>query len=232
MVARGDLGAEVPFSSVPRLQREILHISAQYRKISIVATHMLESMIENPMPTRAEATDISNAVWQRSDAIMLSGETANGAYPRKSVEIMREVADVSEEDCLKERKTRERASILNDREEIAHLAAQIPRDCSDVAGIMVVTRSGYMARMISSFRPCAPILAFTNETFSRRYMNLLWGVKPYLIDFSSDPEKTISRACTQLLKKNPTWENKKIVLIADSLVDGKFVPEIQIRTID
>lgn len=228
MVARGDLGAEVPFSQVPRLQRDIIHTASQFQKPVIVATHMLETMIHNPIPTRAEVTDISEAVWQRADAIMLSGETAGGAYPLKSVQTMAEVAIETENDYLSTRKIRN-IEVDSERAEFARLAAKTVRDLKEIKAILVITRSGYMANLVSSFRPSVPIFAFTNETGARRKMNLLWGVSSFRIDFSSQPQKTIQRAKERFLKLHPEWKGSRFVLVSDFLVEDEFVPTLQIR---
>ncbi len=228
MVARGDLGAEIPFSQVPRVQYELITLCSQYRKPVIVATHMLESMIENPMPTRAEVTDISHAVWQRADCVMLSGETAGGEYPLKSVETMDEIARETEKDYGKKKKLRD-LEICSERDEFAKLAARMPHDLDDVKAIVVVTRSGETAQLVSAFRPSVPIFAFTNDTVVRRKLQLVWGVTGFRIDFSSTPNVTIERAREQFLKLHPEWEGQKYVLVSDTLVEEAFIPTLQIR---
>lgn len=230
MVARGDLGAEIPFSQVPRVQREIIETCKNFQKPVIVATHMLESMIVNPIPTRAEISDVSTAVFQRSDAIMLSGETAGGKFPVKSVETMAEIAKETEKEFMKTRPIRS-ISIASDRGEFAHVAAQMASDLPDVDAIFVITRSGFMANLVSSFRPQVPIFAFTNEPKSRRQMQMLWGVYPFRIEFSSQPQKTITRAKEQFLKNHPDWKGKKFILVSDFLVEADFAPTLQIREI-
>ncbi len=228
MVARGDLGAEIPFSQVPRLQREIIDTTKHFQKPVIVATHMLESMIYNPIPTRAEVTDVSTAVFQRTDAVMLSGETAGGAYPLKAVKTMAEIIKETEKEYINDRPIRD-LPVDSDRGAFAKISTRLAAALNDVLAIVVVTRSGYMANLVSSFRPKVPIFAFTNVPSTRRRMQLLWGVMSYRIQFSSDPEKTIARAKEEFLEKNPDWKGKKFVLAADSMVDGKFVPTLQIR---
>ncbi len=228
MVARGDLGAEIPFSHVPRVQREIIETCKNFQKPVIVATHMLESMIHNPIPTRAEITDVSTAVFQRADGVMLSGETAGGKFPVRSVETMAEIAVETEKEYLEIRKIRD-IQIDSIRSEFAKMAAKMGTDIRDLSAIMVITRSGFMAGLVSSFRPQVPIMAFTNVPGSRRKMQLLWGVESYRIEFSQDPEKTIVRAKEEFVEKNPDWKGKQFALISDSLVDGEFVPTLQVR---
>ena len=227
MVARGDLGAEIEMAEVPGWQLEIVQTAAHYKKPVIVATHMLESMIEHPVPTRAEVTDISAAVWQSADAVMLSGETANGEYPVRSVETMRDIVKVAERSISSE-EVRD-LPIVNEREAFALAACTMPLDLPEVEAIVVITRSGQTARFVSGFRPGVPVFAFTNETKTRRQLQLVWGVNSYLVDFSSDPEKTIQRAEKAFLQCHPDWEGRKYVLVSDFIVEDKFIPTLQVR---
>jgi pyruvate kinase len=228
MVARGDLGAEIPFWSVPKWQREIVNIGSRFQKPVIVATHMLESMIHNPMPTRAEVTDVSEAVWQRADGIMLSGETANGDYPTKALRTMAQIAQSTEEEFLPTRKPRQ-LEVSTHRSEFAKLASQMAFDLSEIKAIFVITRSGFMAKLVSGFRPKVPIFAFTNTPSARRQMQLIWGVYAFRIDFSSVPQKTIDRAREHFLKLHPEYQGQKFILVSDSLVGKEYVPTLQIR---
>lgn len=229
MVARGDLGAEVPFQQVPKLQREIVQTASKYGKPVIVATHMLESMIENPVPTRAEVSDVSTAVWQRADATMLSGETANGEYPIKSVEAMSNVAQTTESEFLETRPLKDLVT-LTDRGVFAKTGCQMAQSQKEIAAIVVITRSGETARRVARFRPRVPIFAFTNEPGTRRRLGLNWGTEGFRIEFSSTPQTTIMRAREAFVKKYPEWKGKKYVLISDFLVKEEFVPTLQIRT--
>ncbi len=229
MVARGDLGAEIPFQKVPRVQREIVRIAGELQKTVIVATHMLESMIINPIPTRAEVTDISEAVWQRADCVMLSGETAIGKYPKKAVEAMSNIAKETEKDCVKARKYRSWVKVTTSRESFCKMVAQMVHDLDYIEAIVVITRSGFMGRVMSSFRPKVPIFAFTNEPDTRRKMIMLWGVEPFRINFSQTPQKTINRAKDKFLLHYPDWKGKKFILVSDFLVENEFVPTLQVR---
>ncbi len=229
MVARGDLGAEVPFEQVPKLQREMVQTAAQYGKPVIVATHMLESMIENPIPTRAEVTDVATAVWQRSDSIMLSGESASGTYPIKAVETMSKIAEVTESEYLPSRPIKN-IEVISPRGAFGKTAAQMALSMKEIEAIVVITRSGNSARLVSKFRPRVPIFAFTNEPHARRKMQLVWGVQAFRIEFSSDPQTTIARAKEHFLKHNPDWKDKKFILVSDILVEGKFVPMLQVQS--
>ncbi len=228
MVARGDLGAEIPFSHVPRIQRDIIETCKKFQKPVIVATQMLESMIRHPMPTRAEITDVSTAVFQRADCVMLSGETATGKFPVKTVKNMTEIAIETEKEYLENRPFRE-ITITSNRGEFAKLSAQIVSDMPDITALLVITRSGFTAKQVASFRPKRPIFAFTNTSSTRRKMQILWGVEAHCIQFSTTPEKTIIRAIRQFREINQKWKGKKFVLVADSLVNGKFIPTLQVR---
>lgn len=161
---------------------------------------------------------------------MLSGETAGGKFPVKSVETMAEIAEETEKEFMKTRPIRS-ISIASDRGEFAHVAAQMASDLPDIDAIFVITRSGFMANLVSSFRPQVPVFAFTNEPKSRRQMQILWGVYPFRIEFSSEPQKTITRAKEQFLKANPDWKGKKFILVSDFLVEADFAPTLQIREI-
>ncbi len=228
MVARGDLGAEIPFTQVPLLQWEIAQMAARYGKPTIVATQMLESMTSSPMPTRAEVSDVFAATWQRNDAVMLSGETASGAFPLKSVEAMRDIAVETENAYLKKRSIR-KVEPDGERSAFCKNAGIAAEDLPDIAAIVVVTHSGRMARMMANFRPAVPIFAVTNNSETRQKLQLIWGTRPFEIDFSRDPEKTIRRAVEMLTKQIVNLKGKKFVLLSDILVGSEFEPALQIR---
>ena len=178
MVARGDLGVEVAPEKVPLIQKHIIRRALDYRRPVITATQMLESMIENPRPTRAEASDVANAVFDGTDAVMLSGETAVGKYPRETVAMMSRIVVEAEKDkslrLVPEHELGERLTIPETIcEAMAHAAEDL-----DMKAIVVFTDSGATARMLSKYRPAVSIYAFTpNEAVCHR-MNLLWGVTP------------------------------------------------------
>jgi pyruvate kinase len=174
MVARGDLGVEVPFSEIPGLQKMIVSSARQKGKPVIVATQVLESMVQNPRPTRAEATDIANAVLEGADAIMLSGETATGKYPRESVKALSEVIQASE-------KTSPILNVdfpnqeLSLSDVIAHEACHIAERIRAKL-IVIPSRSGETVERVSRFRPSAPVLAIVKTERLRRRLCLYWGV--------------------------------------------------------
>lgn len=231
MVARGDLGAEILLEEVPLVQERIINICRSQGKPVIVATQLLESMIEVPTPTRAEVMDISLAVKEGTDAVMLSGETASGKYPFKCVKTMDTVARKREEYQLKQALPIQTPPTDNPKDEIS-LAAAIMSNNLQSKALLVFTRSGHMASILSKQRPHSPIFAFTNTSHVRRRLNLSWGVQPFRIRFSSDPEKTIQRAIGILLEKKLVTSGDQITVLSDILVEKEFIHTVQIRNID
>jgi pyruvate kinase len=179
MVARGDLGVEMPPEQVPVIQKHVIRRAGEWRKPVIIATQMLESMIENPRPTRAEASDVANAIFDGTDAVMLSAETASGRYPREAVAMMSRIVVEAESNMttfseLRRRRQRQHMSVAEAIcEAIAHAAEDLP-----MGAIAVFTESGNTARMISKYRPRAGIYAFSQFPAVCNRMNLLWGVHP------------------------------------------------------
>ncbi len=178
MVARGDLGVEVAPEKVPIIQKHVIRRAADWRKPVITATQMLESMIENPRPTRAEASDVANAIFDGTDAVMLSGETAAGKYPREAVAIMSRIVVEAEAHMASgvPRRRRDGAS-LSISETICESVAHAAQDL-DMRAIAVFTETGTTARLISKYRPHAGIYAFSAAPEVRHRMSLLWGVEP------------------------------------------------------
>ena len=179
MVARGDLGVEVAPEKVPVIQKHVIRRAAVWRKPVITATQMLESMIENPRPTRGEASDVANAIFDGTDAVMLSAETASGQHPRESVSIMSRIvveAESNSADLGQMRRRREHHGLSIAEticESIAHAAEDLP-----MGAIAIFTETGNTARMISKYRPRVPIYAFTHFEPVVQRMNLYWGVHP------------------------------------------------------
>ncbi len=229
MIARGDLGAELPYEEVPLLQEQIIKQCRIAGKPVIVATHMLESMIVNPTPTRAEVTDITQAVLQGTDAIMLSGETATGRHPLKALEVMDVVARRIEREMEQDTKVMVQASD-NAKYEIAR-SASILNNNLKAAATLVFTRRGLMAVLLSQCRPNGPIYAFTNTTHVRRRLGIHWGVSAFRIKFSNDPEVSIDRAVTQLQHKKLLKEGDRMIVLSDILAGGKFIETVQVRIV-
>ncbi|HKV24585.1 MAG TPA: pyruvate kinase [Candidatus Acidoferrum sp.] len=179
MVARGDLGVEMSPECVPVVQKQVIARARHFRRPVITATQMLESMTENPRPTRAEASDVANAIFDGSDAVMLSAETATGKYPAESVGMMARIIERAEASALQStpRVPEEKLKVA---ETIAELVCHASRELQ-MKLIAVFTHSGFTARLISCYRPAVPIIAFTPETDTRRRMALIWGVIPRTI---------------------------------------------------
>ena len=200
MVARGDLGVEMPPEKVPVIQKHIIHRCSEWRRPVITATQMLESMIENPRPTRAEASDVANAIFDGTDAVMLSAETATGKYPREAVTMMAKIVVEAEQnmrDFTRRRRDRHALGIAETIcESIAHAAEDLP-----MCAIAVFTETGNTARMISKYRPKAPIYAFSRSNRVCNRMNLLWGVQPVLSGRALSSDGMLAAAQHQLLQE-------------------------------
>ncbi len=227
MVARGDLGVEVPIEALPRIQREIVQKCALVGKPVIVATHLLESMITQPTPTRAEVTDVANAVNEQADAIMLSGETATGKFPERCVQMLDKIARATEKlpgyGFYKER------APVGIREELARSACRLA-DSLNAPAIVVVTRRGLLGQLVASYRPQKSIIyAFTNMTTTRRKLWLTRSIVPFKMDFSSDPDKTIRAAFERLRQRNRVLPGDPIVVVSDIAAGGESVTSIQVR---
>ena len=201
MVARGDLGVEVPPEKVPVIQKHIIRRAAEWRKPVITATQMLESMVENPRPTRAEASDVANAIYDGSDAVMLSAESASGKYPREAVAMMAKIIVETESHLLEGQWQRQRRSMrrLSIQETICESVAHAAQDL-DMRGIAVFTETGTTARLISKFRPKAHVFAFTANAPVCNRMNLLWGVRPTLCHVAASAEDMLRVSEKELLE--------------------------------
>jgi pyruvate kinase len=227
MVARGDLGVEVPIRELPVLQRRIVRGCALAGKPVIVATHLLESMIKHPMPTRAEVTDVANAVYEQADALMLSGETGTGDHPVRCVQVLDDIARrIEKEPGLEfdaERKAR------TPREELAKSAARLA-DSLESRAIVVITRRGRLAQLVASFRPKSAIIyAFTNMSSARRKLWLLRSVVPMMTRLSRDPERTVENALRRLKQRNRLLPDDPVVIVSDVLAGARKIPSIQVR---
>lgn len=195
MVARGDMGVEIPIQQVPVLQKMIIKKVYNAGKQVITATQMLDSMMKNPRPTRAEATDVANAIYDGTSAIMLSGETAAGKYPVEALKTMVSIAGSAEADIdykkrFKERETSENKDVTN---AISHATCTTAIDLN-AAAIITVTKSGKTARMISKYRPDCPIIGCSTYEHVCRQMNLSWGVVPLLIKEENNTDELFEHA--------------------------------------
>jgi len=199
MVARGDLGVEMAPEQVPVIQKHVIRRSAQWRKPVITATQMLESMIENPRPTRAEASDVANAIFDGTDAVMLSAETATGHYPREAVSMMARIVVEAESNMTEftQRRRRDHTGLSVAEticESVAHAAEDLP-----MGAVAVFTETGNTARMISKYRPQAPIFAFTPNPAVANRTNLYWGVQPVECELALSAEHMVHAAEEELL---------------------------------
>ncbi|MCL2683849.1 MAG: pyruvate kinase [Synergistaceae bacterium] len=194
MIARGDLGVEMPTEEVPMVQKRIIDMCRTRGKPVIVATQMLDSMIRSPRPTRAEASDVANAVLDGADAVMLSGETAGGKYPLEAVRIMEQIVLCTEREGLgKFSLPREMRSSRNVADSVSHAAMRVAEEMG-ASAVLSLTRSGSTAAMISKYRPNAKIIASTPLVSTWRALCLLWGVKPVLLEEHGTSEDAVEAA--------------------------------------
>jgi pyruvate kinase len=216
MVARGDLGVEMSPESVPIAQKEIIQSANRHAKIVITATQMLESMIQNPRPTRAEASDVANAIFDGSDAVMLSGETAVGQHPIKSVEMMDAIICQAETHIAAwgPGEIKQSKDILQDDTLFITKAANELAHDKDVSAIAVFTSSGRTARMMSKGRPGVPILAFTPEERTFRRLPLMWGVIPHLVPHAESVEVMLAHVEAAIISATELKPGHEVVLIA------------------
>ncbi|XAR49044.1 Pyruvate kinase [Bertholletia excelsa] len=223
MVARGDLGAQIPLEQVPSAQQKIVKLCRELNKPAIVASQLLESMIEYPTPTRAEVADVSEAVRQRADALMLSGESAMGQYPEKALAVLRSVSLRierwwREEKCHEAMELPDIASSFSDSiiEEICNSAAKMANNL-EVDALFVFTKTGHMASLLSRCRPDCPIFAFTTTTSVRRHLNLQWGLIPFRLNFSDDMESNLNRTFSLLKSRGMVKSGDLIIAVSDML---------------
>ncbi len=229
MVARGDLGIECPMEELPIIQRRIVKLCVKSGKPVIVATHMLESMITNPLPTRAEITDVANAVYEQADAIMLSGETSVGQYPLRCVEVFDRVASRIErsggagfanEAPVDGARQKTVAAAVN-------LANNFPR-----SKILVFTHSGTTAQYVSHLRPLsAPIYAFSPDDRVCRRMALLYGVQAHRMGFQPEPDKNVFSAEAALLLKGLAVSGDHLVIVTDIVEGDRRHESVQLRIV-
>ncbi len=213
MIARGDLGVEVPLESLPKIQYEIVKKCNEAGKPVVVATHMLNSMIENPRPTRAEVTDVANAVFMGADAVMLSGESANGKYPVESVLMMNKIATTIEGEI------RNRINRYNsDPTVIPHIvgkAVAMSADSIDAAAVISFTETGEAAKMLSRYRIKPPIFVLTSKQSVCEKLSLHWGLFPYLLTATGKLEDVVENGIRFLEEKGKISKGDKIVITAN-----------------
>ncbi|KGP90832.1 pyruvate kinase [Pontibacillus chungwhensis BH030062] len=215
MVARGDLGVEIPAEEVPLVQKELIRQCNTAGKPVITATQMLDSMQRNPRPTRAEASDVANAIFDGTDAIMLSGETAAGSYPVEAVTTMNNIA-LRAESAIDHQMILSNLSRTSDMtitdaisQSVTHTAMNL-----DVAAILTPTESGYTAKMISKYRPKAPLVAVTSDERVQRMLSLVWGVHAVLGDRSESTDDMLTKAIDNGLKTGAFNRGDRVIITA------------------
>lgn len=215
MVARGDMGVEIEAESVPIVQKEMIKMCVEASKPVITATQMLDSMMRNPRPTRAEVTDVANAIYDGSSAVMLSGETASGKYPVESVEMMRKIALKTEETLKYEEILREKSSEVSNTttNSIAKSTCFIAREL-EAKAIITATSSGYTSRAISKFKPETKIIAATPNEKVRRQLNLEWGVYSVNADYSGTTDSVISTSVSKCIEEGYVKEGDMVIITA------------------
>jgi len=231
MVARGDLGIEVPIKRIPGIQRQIIKKCVEKKKPVIVATQLLHTMINNPRPTRAEVTDIANAIYSNTDALMLSGETASGKYPLEAVETMAAIAEQAEHD--RNAIAAMEVPMGNDcsqREFLAHAAIDSTRKIG-VAGIITASETGETARHLAAFRGPTPILAICYREKTQRWLNLSYGVTPIYQREHTSPEHTFIAALRMLRQKGYIDIDDKIAYLGGSLGDNGGTTYLEINRV-
>jgi len=230
MVARGDLGIEVDYHTLPLVQTRIVDLCLHRGKPVIIATHLLESMISAPMPTRAEISDVSTAVRERADAVMLSGETTTGMYPFECVDVMKNIVRTIEPTEV--RRMNDTIELGAPKSKMLRSAAALAQELGD-SGIVVFTRSGFLAYTLAALRTVGvPIYAFTDDEVVFRQLLLPWGVEPFLMPFSDDPEKTILDALAYLKLREWCDRGTWLVVITNVLAHEKVIDSLQLRQVE
>lgn len=233
MVARGDMGVEMPPEDVPIAQKRIIAKCNRMGKPVITATQMLDSMARNPRPTRAEVSDVANAIFEGTDAVMLSGETAVGKYPVRAVQVMDRIARRAEEDIdYGVHLSRLRSDVGTS---IAEALARATCDAAEylqVKAIVSVTRSGATARLISKYRPKMPILAITPSERVARQLTLNWGVRSFVVPRSPDLETTVEDATSKVVEKGYLKEGDIVPIVAGTRAQAPgSTNSLQVQTV-
>jgi len=226
MVARGDLGVEMSPERVPTEQKRIIRQANLHGKMVITATQMLDSMIINPLPTRAEASDVANAIFDGTDAVMLSGETASGAYPVEAVEMMDRIVRQAEANSDEwGHSSTPNASTHDDAASMTRAARELAHDLN-VAAVAVFTQSGRTALLMSKARPRVPILAFTPVAQTYGRLSLYWGVFPHLVPMSSTLREKVNQADSKLTATGWVKPGQQVVIISGFPVNTMHTPNM------
>mgnify|MGYP004516285957 FL=1 len=220
MIARGDMGVEIPLEEVPVIQKELIRKAMHMGKPVITATQMLDSMMKNPRPTRAETSDVANAIYQGTSAIMLSGETAAGAYPIEAVQTMAKIAERTEQDIdyTREFKPRKLAEAPDVTSAISHATCTTAADLK-AAAIVAVSKSGRTVSRIAKYLPVCPIIGCTTDERVYRQLNLLWGVTPVVMEEANTADELFDRA-VELAEQKGLIARGELVVIAAGVPVG------------
>ena len=231
MVARGDLGVEMLPEQVPVIQKQIIARASEWRKPVITATQMLESMIENPRPTRAEASDVTNAIFDGSDAVMLSGETARGKYPRQAVEMMARIileseSHIDHRPAIKHFRDRRLSVAETICESVAHAA-----DDLTMRAIAVFTESGTTGRLVSKYRPRCPVYGFANSQRVCNRLNLLWGVRPFCVDTANSIVEMVKSGEQHMLQNGAATAGDVVGIVTGTRQSAGFTNLMWLHTV-
>jgi len=228
MVARGDLGVEIPFESIPIVQRQIVKECISQGKPVIIATHLLESMINNPRPTRAEVTDVANAIFEKADCVMLSAETTKGEYPIECVKTMHNIA----KNVQKKLKFKHITELkTKDVKEAITLGACINSENLDAKAIVVFTKTGRLLSLVTKNRPNVDIFAFTENERLKNKLLMYWNTFPFKISFNEDFKNNLSQAIDILKKYELIVKKDRIIVISD-ITPHKKIDRMEIIEID
>ena len=211
MVARGDLGVEIPIERVPIIQKEIIKKATIFGKPVIIATQILDSMIKMPVPTRAEVSDIANSILDGADGLLVTGETAMGEYPVEVIDVLSKVIHQTEKSISYNNKNFVNNTLNNTAVAISHAACTIAKDLG-LKTIVTMTQSGSTARMVSSFRPAANIYAMTTLLRTYRELSIIWGVVPVLVDSYNSSDEIPELAKNKLMSMNIISKNEKFII--------------------
>jgi pyruvate kinase len=215
MVARGDLGVELPFEEVPIAQKRIIRLANAIGRPVITATQMLESMIEHPRPTRAEASDVANAILDGTDAVMLSAETAAGQHPRLAVQAMRRIiCEIEQHPQPRQRDERRPSHVVVSTEETIAAATVTAVRMLASPLVLVITKSGFSARIVSAHRPGVPILALTDNPRTYNQLALVWGVIPALVPHARTYEEAFVNGRAQVVERGLAKVGDRVLVTA------------------
>jgi len=213
MVARGDLGVEMPLERVPAIQKQSILLARRMGKPVIVATQMLESMIEHSRPTRAEASDVANAILDGADAVMLSGETSVGEHPIEAVRVMIRIIEATESGALEAMRDRRVHSTSTKQEAIAESAVRAAQELN-AAAVAVFTQTGVAVRLVAKYRPLPPLLAFTTESAVRSQLTLVWGAETFVVPTVGHTDEMVRQVERALLDLGRAKEGDLVVIVA------------------